>query len=131
VIVRQGDSLFAVIHGYGKDGWHGPLTSQTYLLKDSFGDGLKTQSAEEASNASESKGALPQQRGDVIRRLWRVRSDSSTGRARSMHGLARLVINPRWLPEAAADLFSIRRTQYQQKFSLNGVWRQTYTMRAA
>ncbi|MFL6334238.1 MAG: hypothetical protein ACJ754_13070 [Pyrinomonadaceae bacterium] len=67
VIVRQGDSLLAVIHGYGKDGWRDPLTSQTYLLKNAPAGEMKMQSAEDAFGAAADKGRLPQMRGDVIR----------------------------------------------------------------
>ena len=67
VTVRQGNSLLAVIHGYGGGGWRDPLASQTYLLKDSAGDELKVESAEDVSNAAARKVALPRLRGDVIR----------------------------------------------------------------
>lgn len=67
VIVRQGDSLLAVIHGYRQMGWRDPLASQTYLLKGGVGGEMKVQPASEALGELPNKARLSQPLGDVIR----------------------------------------------------------------
>jgi hypothetical protein len=39
--VRPGETLLAVIHGYGVAGWRDPMARQAYLLRESAGTGLR------------------------------------------------------------------------------------------
>jgi hypothetical protein len=66
VVVRQDDILLAVIHGYRKEGWRNPLSTQTFLLKNAVGDGIRSRPAGSVPDAPAGKGAPPQPRGDVI-----------------------------------------------------------------
>ena len=62
--VLPGDTLLAVIHGHGPEGWRDPEATQTYLLKNVAGDALRTQERKEVAS---SKGKpMPQIDGDVI-----------------------------------------------------------------
>ncbi len=56
--VAQGDILLAVIHGHKAEGWRNPEATQTYLLKNAVGSGLRMTPRAEAR----SRGAT----GDVI-----------------------------------------------------------------
>lgn len=67
VVVRQGDVLLAVIHGYQKEGWRNPLSAQTYLLKNAVGDEMEAQPATEIVRAAAHRENLPPLRGEVIR----------------------------------------------------------------
>jgi hypothetical protein len=58
------DTLLAVIHGYGRDGWRNSLARQTYLLKNAVGDQFEKQSGEQLGSADRS---VSTRRGDVIR----------------------------------------------------------------
>lgn len=66
VVVRQDDTLLAVIHGYQKEGWRNRLSAQTFLLKNAVGDELRTRSARSALASTAERERLPQLRGDVI-----------------------------------------------------------------
>lgn len=59
VVVRQGDVLLAVIHGYQVEGWRNPAAAQTFLLRNAVGDEMQTRPARTAAGT----GGL---RGDVI-----------------------------------------------------------------
>lgn len=48
VSVAQGDTLLAVIHGHKGEGWRNPAATQTYLLRNGAGAGLKTKARAEA-----------------------------------------------------------------------------------
>lgn len=39
--VRAGETLLAVIHGYGSEGWRDPMARQTYLLREAAGTALR------------------------------------------------------------------------------------------
>jgi len=62
--VLTGDTLLAVIHGHGPQGWRDPEATQTYLLKNVAGDSMRTQERKEVAGP---KGKpMPQIEGDVI-----------------------------------------------------------------
>jgi hypothetical protein len=67
VVVRQGDGLLAVIHGHQDTGWRNPKATQTYLLKNAFGDRMEMQRARSLMSVAVDKEQLPPIRGDVIR----------------------------------------------------------------
>ena len=60
---EKGDSLLAIIHGYGQKGWRNPEARQTYLLKNGAGVAMKTRTFETLRNGKEK---LPPLRGDAI-----------------------------------------------------------------
>ncbi|MDT7603641.1 MAG: hypothetical protein QOF61_1638, partial [Acidobacteriota bacterium] len=64
VKVQPGDTLLAVIHGYGKDGWRDAAAQQTFLLKNAVGRDLKVESRQDASN--DFKVVVAHMRGDII-----------------------------------------------------------------
>jgi hypothetical protein len=63
--VAANDSLLAVIHGYEANGWRDPQATQTYLLKNAVGSGMKAHPAKDVAKASRGR-KLPPLRGDVI-----------------------------------------------------------------
>jgi hypothetical protein len=63
--VAANDSLLAVIHGYDANGWRDPQATQTYLLKNAVGSGMKAHQAKDVAKASRGR-KLPPLRGDVI-----------------------------------------------------------------
>lgn len=65
MLVEDGDTLLAVIHGSGPEGWRDSQATQTYVLKDAAGEGLKAR-AQKAAHAAGGKGRLPRLVGDVI-----------------------------------------------------------------
>lgn len=67
VVVREGDVLLAVIHGYQKEGWRNPLAAQTYLLKNAVGDEMKVEPARAILREAAHRENMPPLRGDVIR----------------------------------------------------------------
>jgi hypothetical protein len=68
--VEPNEVLLAVIHGYGLNGWRDPEATQTYLLKNSAGAGLKTHPWKEFVTANRSK-KLPRLQGDLIGEVLR------------------------------------------------------------
>lgn len=66
--VSSNDTMLAVIHGYGTDGWRDPQATQTFLLKNAAGSGMTAQQAKEVSQSNEGK-KMPHFRGDVIRQV--------------------------------------------------------------
>jgi hypothetical protein len=60
---EKGDTLLAIIHGYGQKGWRNPEARQTYLLKNGVGVAMKTRKVETLRNG---KDRLPPLRGDAI-----------------------------------------------------------------
>jgi hypothetical protein len=64
-LVEEGEALLAVIHGHGAEGWRDPQATQTYVLKDAAGEGLKAR-AQKAALASGERAKLPRLVGDVI-----------------------------------------------------------------
>jgi hypothetical protein len=63
--VGEQDTLLAVIHGYGNDGWRDPQASQTFLLKNAVGAEMNVQSRNAFIAAHRDK-KLPRVRGDLI-----------------------------------------------------------------
>jgi hypothetical protein len=61
--VEKGDTLLAIIHGVGAEGWRAAEAKQTYVLKNAAGAKLLAQSSEAIRKASHK---LPQLRGDVL-----------------------------------------------------------------
>ncbi len=61
--VEKGDTLLAIIHGVGPEGWRATEAKQTYVLKNGAGSKLLAQPAEAVRRANK---RLPQLRGDVL-----------------------------------------------------------------
>jgi hypothetical protein len=64
-VITAGDTLLAIVHGYGPQGWRDPEARQTILLKNAVGDRLSTQPRRAA--LATIKGTPPPVQGDVIR----------------------------------------------------------------
>lgn len=64
--VEQLDTLLAVLHGYGTNGWRDPRARQTYLLKNAIGSNMKSEQLEDVMRMVRGKHGLPKLRGDVI-----------------------------------------------------------------
>lgn len=63
--VEKDEALLAVIHGYGSNDWRDPQATQTFLLKNVVGSGMRVQDAKEfLKNANGRK--LPRPHGDLI-----------------------------------------------------------------
>jgi hypothetical protein len=60
---EKGDTLLAIIHGVGAEGWRAAEAKQTYVLKNGAGSKLQAQSYEAARKARQK---LPALRGDVL-----------------------------------------------------------------
>lgn len=71
--VEEQESLLAVIHGYGANGWRDPEARQTFLLKSAAGSEMQTQERASFLKANEGK-KLPRLRGDVIREVLKGKS---------------------------------------------------------
>ena len=65
--IAANDELLAIIHGYGANGWHDSQATQTYLLKNVVGSGMKADQPKDVAGAS--PGKKPRLRGDVIREV--------------------------------------------------------------
>ena len=63
--VAAHDSLLAVIHGYGTNGWRDPEATQTFLLKNAIGSGMNARGAKDIRKAESGRKA-PHLSGDVI-----------------------------------------------------------------
>jgi hypothetical protein len=63
--VAADDTLLAVIHGYGSSGWRDSQATQTFLLKNAVGSGMKAHQAKKLTGANEAN-KTPYLRGDVI-----------------------------------------------------------------
>jgi hypothetical protein len=63
--VLDDETLLAVIHGYGSEGWRDPQATQTYLLKNAAGEKIEARGKAEVIAANQGK-KLPQLRGDLI-----------------------------------------------------------------
>ena len=63
--VEENESLLAVIHGYGTQGWRDAQATQTYLLKNAAGSGMKTHKGKEFEAANRGR-KLPLLHGDLI-----------------------------------------------------------------
>ncbi len=62
------DHLLVVIHGYESSGWRAPEATQTYLLKNVVGAGVKSQPLKSVVKANRGKN-IPYLRGDVIEQV--------------------------------------------------------------
>lgn len=63
--VAADDTMLAVIHGYGSNGWRDSQATQTYLLKNAVGSGMAAYQPKDLVNANKGK-KIPYLRGDVI-----------------------------------------------------------------
>ncbi|MEP6569580.1 MAG: hypothetical protein ABJC10_07390 [Acidobacteriota bacterium] len=63
--VAADDSLLAVIHGYGANGWRDPEATQTFLLKNAVGSTMTTHSPKDVMTANQGK-KFPLLHGDLI-----------------------------------------------------------------
>jgi hypothetical protein len=63
--VAEKETLLAVIHGYGANGWRDAQATQTYLLKNAVGSAMAAQPVKEVTAAGHGK-TLPRLRGDVV-----------------------------------------------------------------
>ena len=63
--IEGNEVLLAVIHGHGPNGWRDPQATQTYLLKNAAGAGMKTHPGKEFVTANRGK-ELPRLHGDLI-----------------------------------------------------------------
>ena len=63
--VEKDETLLAVIHGFGTNDWRDPQATQTFLLKNAVGAGMRVQNGHEfVKNFSGRK--LPRPQGDLI-----------------------------------------------------------------
>lgn len=65
VRVNDGDILLAVIHGFGFNGWRDDQATQTYVIKNAAGAGMRTEALAKILRP-ETRDKLPRIRGDVI-----------------------------------------------------------------
>ena len=63
--VTANDTLLAVIHGFGANGWRDSQATQTFLLKNVVGSGMTTHHRKDLAKPDKSK-RTPCLRGDVI-----------------------------------------------------------------
>jgi hypothetical protein len=63
--VEKDDVLLAVIHGYGTNAWRDPEATQTFLLKNVVGSGLRVEDGKEFV-ANNTGRKLPRPQGDLI-----------------------------------------------------------------
>jgi hypothetical protein len=71
--VAENETLLAVIHGYGPNGWRDPEARQTFLLKSAAGSDMQAEVRANLLKANEGK-KLPRLRGDVIREVLKGKS---------------------------------------------------------
>jgi hypothetical protein len=67
VHVEMADTLIAVLHGVGQNGWRSPEAIQTYLLKNAAGKGMQQQEAKTYFDQMRQTKTFPRLKGDVIR----------------------------------------------------------------
>ncbi len=70
VRANKGDSMLAIIHGVGSQGWRNPEARQTFLLKNGVGNDMETQTLK-SLRAGKYKQRLPPLRGDGIKETVR------------------------------------------------------------
>ncbi|HWC76913.1 MAG TPA: hypothetical protein VG778_05595 [Blastocatellia bacterium] len=63
--VTTQETLLAIIHGYGPDGWRDSQATQTFLLKNAAGSGMRTQPAKQFYAVNRGR-KLPRVEGDLI-----------------------------------------------------------------
>jgi hypothetical protein len=65
ILVEEADTLLAVIHGFGAEGWRDARATQTYVLKDAVGERMRSR-VQKAALAAGEEGKMPRLVGDVI-----------------------------------------------------------------
>ena len=63
--IEKGETLLAVIHGYGTNDWRDPEATQTFVLKNVVGKDLRVESVKEFVKVNSGK-KLPRPQGDLI-----------------------------------------------------------------
>lgn len=63
--VKAGEALLAIVHGHGPEGWRSAEATQTYLLKNAVGTGMKVHGGTEFVDAHRDRN-LPRIQGDLI-----------------------------------------------------------------
>ncbi|HKX30566.1 MAG TPA: FG-GAP repeat protein [Blastocatellia bacterium] len=63
-----GESLLAIIHGYGRSGWRNPEARQSYLLKNAAGKNIEILSPASAMWVAKADRRFPRPRGEVIKK---------------------------------------------------------------
>jgi rhodanese-related sulfurtransferase len=63
--IEKDEVLLAVIHGYGNNDWRAPEATQTFVLKNAVGSGLRIESGKDFVKANSGK-KLPRPQGDLI-----------------------------------------------------------------
>ncbi len=63
--IAADDTLLAVIHGYGSNGWRDLQATQTFLLKNAVGSGMAAYQPKDLAKTNKAK-KTPRLRGDVI-----------------------------------------------------------------
>lgn len=71
--VALDDTLLAVVHGYGENGWRDPQATQTFLLKNVVGAGMEARQPKDVATADKNQ-KRPRLRGDVISEVLQGRS---------------------------------------------------------
>jgi hypothetical protein len=66
VKVEQRDALLAIIHGYGRDGWRSTEATQSYLLKNAAGDGMRAVPLRSFPSALKVKQKGANSKADII-----------------------------------------------------------------
>ncbi len=59
VYVHTNDTLLAILHGFGPEGWRSPQSRQVYLLKGAVGAGLKVKPVSDLLTAAKDKENKP------------------------------------------------------------------------
>ncbi len=67
VRVELSDTLIAILHGQGPNGWRAPEAIQTYLLKNAAGKNMAQQEAKTLLSQARQAKSFPHLKGDVIR----------------------------------------------------------------
>ena len=63
--IEKDETLLAVIHGFGTNDWRDPEATQTFVLKNVVGNGMKVQTGKEFIEANSGR-KLPRPQGDLI-----------------------------------------------------------------
>jgi hypothetical protein len=66
IVIDEHDTLLAVVHGYGPQGWRNPQARQSYLLKNVVGDEIKLTPYKEAVKIVGKYKNPPRLKGDVV-----------------------------------------------------------------
>jgi hypothetical protein len=66
VKIEQRDSLLAIIHGYGPDGWRNPQAKQTYLLRNVVGEEMRVVPLKDFPGALKVMANGVKSRADII-----------------------------------------------------------------